>query len=971
MLPLAFVLAAYVAGWYFRRRHAGKAGDPAGDKDSALECASAAGTGDGPAVTAGGTLQPGRPPEHPFAEAIEQLSQQPPPLQLPPRPCLQPAPPLGSGKEDYVFISTMPHLAAAAMELYEQDRIALDVEHHAQHTYAGITCLLQLSTGTKDYLIDCLALPRDEVRCLLAPVLSNPRICKVVHGGGNDVAWLQRDFGLFLVNIFDTEKACQVLGFQQRNLGMLLHCFCGVSIDKSLGQRADWRQRPLPPHLVEYARRDVHHLLDIADHLGQLLLQAAAPVATSSGTEQQTQPAGHPPQRHQPPPSVVDLSSAAQQALQAAMADHNGRLHRAVHRSQAVTLSLHQPTPPAAAVAAAAVTLMRRHVGEALEHHAKLTPEQVHQMETVADCIHALASWRDAAARAADEGLQCLLPDGVLLALAEAAAASVAPGASNLRGRHQEISKQQLLDLLAAELDEQQREPAAAAATAEDAAGGAASAGCDAVGASGSSSCGCFPRVLQQQAGQVAELLSEAAAGQRPWVCAEVQELLQAAAGGILQGAGGNGGGKPHKPHDPAAFRQRLAERFSCKSTVYENARMYSKDGELLCHTDKRKLLWYLKKGLAEKMSDDPLCVRLTFQHKTGDQQQGTSEFYTVEKANRCVACGEEGHYLRYRVVPAAYRKAMPVSLKSHRSHDVVLLCVSCHEMAQGAAERLKRTLADEMGIPLVPPLPKQQQQQAQRKERTPEEEAAEAGAAAEAAAAKPDLHPYNVRRSALAMQRYSHQMPEAKRRQLEQQIRHFLGSIGNEGPLTQLELYGGLLAGLGSKTRRRTLRRWVKQGRQLPPELAAEAAAAAAGPADAAEGDGEEASKDGAAEEEQAAAGEQDEGQAEQGGAGADTLLTEPDAEQGPANGSNSSGSSGGAQAPGGQQQKAETALGLGDLRNTGHAWHGQQVVERLMAEGGEQALLGLCQRFRQTFVETLQPQASLPVVADCHGCR
>lgn len=33
---------------------------------------------------------------------------------------------------------------------------------------------------------------------------------QVVHGGGNDSLWLQRDFGLFLVNVFDTEKACQV-----------------------------------------------------------------------------------------------------------------------------------------------------------------------------------------------------------------------------------------------------------------------------------------------------------------------------------------------------------------------------------------------------------------------------------------------------------------------------------------------------------------------------------------------------------------------------------------------------------------------------------------------------------------------------------------------------------------------------------------------------------------------------------------
>ena len=90
------------------------------------------------------------------------------------------------------------------------------------------------------------------------------------------------------------------------------------------------------------------------------------------------------------------------------------------------------------------------------------------------------------------------------------------------------------------------------------------------------------------------------------------------------------------------------------------------------------------------------------------------SPAHAVQKNNQCVACGELGHYLRYRVVPACFRRAMPVRLKSHRrcaasalaligggcagrvrigllaeprtpaprSHDIVLLCVSCHELA-------------------------------------------------------------------------------------------------------------------------------------------------------------------------------------------------------------------------------------------------------------------------------------------------
>ena len=48
------------------------------------------------------------------------------------------------------------------------------------------------------------------------------------------------------------------------------------------------------------------------------------------------------------------------------------------------------------------------------------------------------------------------------------------------------------------------------------------------------------------------------------------------------------------------------------------------------------------------------------------------------------------------QVVPACYRRYFPVHLKSHRSHDIVLLCVDCHERAQITAEEVKRQLAAE-----------------------------------------------------------------------------------------------------------------------------------------------------------------------------------------------------------------------------------------------------------------------------------
>jgi cation-transporting P-type ATPase D len=36
--------------------------------------------------------------------------------------------------------------------------------------------------------------------------------------------------------------------------------------------------------------------------------------------------------------------------------------------------------------------------------------------------------------------------------------------------------------------------------------------------------------------------------------------------------------------------------------------------------------------------------------------QVGLDGFYSTSRANRCVVCGQEQHYLRYRVVPACYR---------------------------------------------------------------------------------------------------------------------------------------------------------------------------------------------------------------------------------------------------------------------------------------------------------------------------
>ena len=57
-----------------------------------------------------------------------------------------------------------------------------------------------------------------------------------------DIGWLQRDFGIYVVNMFDTGQAARVLNFDKYSLAYLLKKFCDVTANKQY-QLADWRIR--------------------------------------------------------------------------------------------------------------------------------------------------------------------------------------------------------------------------------------------------------------------------------------------------------------------------------------------------------------------------------------------------------------------------------------------------------------------------------------------------------------------------------------------------------------------------------------------------------------------------------------------------------------------------------------------------------------------------------------------------------
>jgi exosome complex exonuclease RRP6 len=214
----------------------------------------------------------GAPRPHPLAARLAALRYPPAQLALPP-----PPPPLAPSSFDdtpFEFVDALPALRAAAARLAAASEIAVDLEAHMYRSFQGFVCLIQLSTRSEDIIIDALKL-RAHVGPALAPVFADPRIVKVLHGADGDVTWLQRDFGVFLVNMFDTGQAARVLGHAGHGLGALLERAAGFAADKRW-QLADWRLRPLAEQALHYARADTHFLLRCYDALRRELAAAAA-----------------------------------------------------------------------------------------------------------------------------------------------------------------------------------------------------------------------------------------------------------------------------------------------------------------------------------------------------------------------------------------------------------------------------------------------------------------------------------------------------------------------------------------------------------------------------------------------------------------------------------------------------------------------------------------------------------------------
>src|SRR5581483_1277644 len=182
-------------------------------------------------------------------------------------------------------ITDAGRLAKVIEQIETADRIGIDTEADSLHSYREKLCLIQVSvplgeagegvsdvnpntsvdlqsSGTVcDYIVDPLA------NIELGPLRDTLERKEIVlHGADYDLRMLRRGMNLVPVKIFDTLIAARLLGIREFSLAALIKRYFDLTLVKG-SQKANWGRRPLPVRMAEYAIKDVHYLLPLADKL--------------------------------------------------------------------------------------------------------------------------------------------------------------------------------------------------------------------------------------------------------------------------------------------------------------------------------------------------------------------------------------------------------------------------------------------------------------------------------------------------------------------------------------------------------------------------------------------------------------------------------------------------------------------------------------------------------------------------------
>jgi ribonuclease D len=164
-----------------------------------------------------------------------------------------------------LWIDTREGVREAAKRCAAASRVALDTEADSMHSYFHKVCLIQVSANGHHMVIDPLAVEPGDLQPLWE-VVGDPAVPILMHGADYDIRILDRDYGIRVAGLQDTQIMAQLLSEEKTGLAALLEKELGVVLDKKY-QRADWGRRPLSAGQLAYAAADTAHLSGLVDRL--------------------------------------------------------------------------------------------------------------------------------------------------------------------------------------------------------------------------------------------------------------------------------------------------------------------------------------------------------------------------------------------------------------------------------------------------------------------------------------------------------------------------------------------------------------------------------------------------------------------------------------------------------------------------------------------------------------------------------
>ncbi|MEU4534029.1 ribonuclease D [Streptosporangium sp. NPDC023825] len=146
--------------------------------------------------------------------------------------------------------------------------VAVDAERASGYRYSGRAYLVQLRrAGAGSALIDPIRCP--DLSGLDA-ALADAEI--VLHAASQDLPCLA-EVGFHPRELFDTELAGRLLGYERVGLGLMVENVLGFRLEKG-HSAADWSTRPLPEDWLRYAALDVEVLIELRDVLYEELVSS-------------------------------------------------------------------------------------------------------------------------------------------------------------------------------------------------------------------------------------------------------------------------------------------------------------------------------------------------------------------------------------------------------------------------------------------------------------------------------------------------------------------------------------------------------------------------------------------------------------------------------------------------------------------------------------------------------------------------